>query len=232
MAGGPKHIAIILDGNRRYARKSGIQPWMGHEAGAKKVELLFEWAIEFGIKELTLYSFSMENFKRDKSEVDFLMRLFQHEFEKVKKDKRIDERGIRIRFIGRLGMFPEKLQNMMREITEKTSKNSNLTVNFAMAYGGQAEIVDATKRIINDVAAKKLNLENFNEESFGNYLYMKDEPDMVIRTGGAMRLSNFLLYQSSYSELFFVEKLWPEFEKEDLVKCIEEFGQRERRFGR
>jgi len=140
--------------------------------------------------------------------------------------------GIRIRFLGRLGMFPEGIRKLMHELMEKTAKNSGLIVNFCMAYGGRQEIVDAAKNIVADVEAGKIRASEISEEMFRKYLYMADEPDMIIRTGGEQRLSGFLLYASSYSELIFLQKTWPEFEKADLAACIEEFKKRERRFGK
>ncbi|MBN2454741.1 di-trans,poly-cis-decaprenylcistransferase [Candidatus Woesearchaeota archaeon] len=227
----PKHIGIILDGNRRFAKRLMLKPWKGHEWGAKKVEALLDWCSELGIKELTLYAFSLENFNRPKEEFDYIMKVFKSEFEAATKDERFEKRGIRVRFIGRIELFPEDVQKSMKSLMERTKNNTNYTVNFAMAYGGRAEIVDAARRIVKDVESGKLKAE-IDEKLFSKYLYMEDEPEMIIRTGGDKRLSNFLLYQCSYSELFFIEKLWPEFEKEDLVKCIKEFGERERRFGK
>ena len=232
----PEHVAIILDGNRRFAKQLMLKPWMGHEWGKKKVGKLFEWCVELGVKELTLYAFSVENFNRPKEEFDYIMKLFREACAQLKSDSRLQEKGkklgIRIRFLGRLEMFPEDIQKLMHELTEKTSKNTGLTVNFCMAYGGRQEITDAAKRMTADVENGKLSSAEINEETFKKYLYMPEEPDLIIRTGGEQRLSGFLLYQSSYAELFFLAKLWPEFEKEDLVRVIEEFKQRNRRFGK
>ena len=224
------HIGIILDGNRRYARSLAMQPWKGHELGRGKVEKLVEWSIDLKVNELTLYAFSLENFGRDKQEVDVLMKIFKEAFGKLEKN--IMKNGIRVNFIGRLNLLPEDLQTLMSDLMRKSAGNNTLTLNIALAYGGRAEIVDAAKKIAEDAAAGKLKPEDLNEQSFSNYLYLKSEPDIIIRTGAAMRLSNFLPYQSTYSELFFLDKMWPEFEKADLAKCIEEFAQRERRFGK
>ena len=232
----PEHVAIILDGNRRFAKQLMLKPWMGHEWGKKKVENLLDWSVELGIRELTLYAFSVENFNRPKEEFDYIMKLFREACEQLKSDSRLQEKekklGIRIRFLGRIEMFPEEIRKLMRELMEKTAQNTGLRVNFCMAYGGRQEITDAAKRMASDVQSGKLSASEVNDDTFKKYLYMPEEPDLIIRTGGEQRLSGFLLYQSSYAELFFLAKLWPEFEKEDLVKVIEEFKHRHRRFGR
>jgi|MGYP001611417853 tritrans,polycis-undecaprenyl-diphosphate synthase [geranylgeranyl-diphosphate specific] len=221
----PKHIAIILDGNRRFAKKLGLQPWKGHEFGLRKLEELFSWCIELNIKELTLYAFSTENFKRARKEVNYLFNLFWREFSKIKEGKGLFASKVRVNVIGRQWMFPKKMQKAMRDVMRKTRKNNKLVVNFALAYGGRQEITDAVRKII------KSNLKNIDDGTIGNYLYLKNEPDIVIRPGGEVRTSNFLTWQSVYSELIFLDKLWPEFTKGDLIKCIREFNQRERRFG-
>ncbi len=230
----PKHIAIILDGNRRFAKRLMLKPWMGHEWGRKKVEKLLGWCGELGVKELTLYAFSIDNFNRPKEEFDHIMKLFRDAFNELKNDSRQQKKGggIRLRFLGRIGMFPPDVQGAMRELAEKTANNRGMVVNLCMAYGGREEISDAARRMIADVENGVISSKDVNDETLKRYLYLPDEPDMIIRTGGEKRLSGFLLYQSSYSELFFLEKFWPEFEKSDLVHVIEEFRQRNRRFGR
>ncbi len=227
----PKHIGIILDGNRRFAKKFGLNPLKGHEFGLKKLEDLFKWCQELGVKELTLYTFSTENFNRTKMEIDYLFGLFSNEVEKIKKEKGMFKEGIRFNFIGRIDMFPKAMKKSMLEIMEKTKKYSKFKVNFAMAYGGRQEITDAMKKIAKDVEKGRIKPESINESLITKNLYLKSEPDLVIRPGGEKRMSNFLLWQSSYAELFFLEKLWPEFTKEDLIKCVEEFSKRERKFG-
>ena len=226
----PNHIAIILDGNRRYARKLGLQPWKGHEFGLKKLEDLFKWCQEIGIKELTLYTFSTENFRRSKNEVDYLFSLFRKEVEKISEGRGIFKGKVRFNFVGRLSMFSKEMQKSMMKVMEKTKKHDSLTVNFAMAYGGRQEIVDAFKRMLKN--SKKLKPSQINENLIAKNLYLQSEPDLVIRPGGEIRTSNFLVWQSVYSEWVFIDKLWPEFTKEDLLKCIGEFGKRERRFGK
>ena len=227
----PKHIGIILDGNRRFSKKLMMKPWKGHEWGARKVEKLLDWSKELGIKELTLYAFSVENFNRPKDEFNYLMGLFRAEFKKLLDGKRLETENIRMNFIGRIWMFPKDIQESMKKIMDLTAKNKDHIVNFAMAYGGQAEIIDAVRKIADQLEKGELNIDKINEETFKDYLYMSDGPDLIIRTGGERRTSNFLNYQSAYSEWVFLEKTWPEFEKEDLVNCIQDFNKRDRRFG-
>jgi tritrans,polycis-undecaprenyl-diphosphate synthase [geranylgeranyl-diphosphate specific] len=228
----PKHIAIILDGNRRFAKRLMVKPWKGHEWGAKKVESLFDWCKELDIKELTLYAFSMQNFNRPKDEFDYLMRIFEDEFTQLLDDKRIHENKIRINFIGRINLFPKGVYQSMLKLMEATNDYSDYVINFAMAYGGREEVIDAIKKVAEQIKAGKLEIDKINEDSFEKNLYLDSEPDFIIRTGGDHRTSNFLIWQSNYSEWFFIEKTWPEFEKEDLVKCIKDFNIRERRFGK
>lgn len=228
----PKHIGIILDGNRRYARKLLLKPWKGHEVGAEKVKKLLEWGQELGVKELTLYAFSMQNFNRAKEEVDHLMRIFLEMFSSQKVLNKIKEKQICIKFMGRINLFPEDVKIKMNELMDLSSEYTDFRINFAMAYGGREEIVDAAKKMAIDVKEGILDVEDITENMVGNYMYMDHEPEFIIRTGGAMRTSNFLIWQASYSEWFFLDKTWPEFEKEDLKNCIESFVSRERRFGK
>ena len=228
----PKHIGIILDGNRRFARRLMMKPWKGHEWGAKKIEQLLTWASDIGIKELTLYAFSIQNMNRPKHEFDFLMDLFKKEFLRLEKDPRVMKEDIRINIIGRLNLLPKDLNELFQRIMEKTKHHKKFVVNFAIAYGGREEVIDAIMKLGKDVKEGKLDVNSINEEVFQNYLYTPSEQELVIRTGGDNRTSNFLIWQSNYAEWFFLEKTWPEFEKEDLVRIVEEFGERERRFGK
>jgi tritrans,polycis-undecaprenyl-diphosphate synthase [geranylgeranyl-diphosphate specific] len=228
----PKHIGIILDGNRRFAKKLMLQPWKGHEWGAKKVEALFDWCKELGIREMTLYAFSMQNFNRPKEEFDYLMKTFLEFFEKAKTNKKIHTNRIAIRFMGRIELFPKEVHDKMVELMDATKGYSDYVVNFAMAYGGREEMVDAIKKIGRRIESGEISDKEITEELVAKSLYSDHEPDMIIRTGGDHRTSNFLIWQSNYSEWFFLQKTWPEFEKEDLIACIEEFVQRERRFGK
>jgi tritrans,polycis-undecaprenyl-diphosphate synthase [geranylgeranyl-diphosphate specific] len=220
----PKHIAVILDGNRRYAKKVGIPQMRGHEKGFAKIKEVLEWSMELGIKEITLYCFSTENFKRDKKEVDYLFNLFRKKIGDFKKDKLIHDNKVKICVAGRLSMFPEDMQKQMNELMETTCNYSNYRLNLALAYGGRGEIVDAVKKLI----VKGMEV---NEDSIKDNLYLSDDVDLMIRPGGEHRLSNFLLWQSSYAELYFSDKLWPEFSKEELIKAVEWFKERKRRYG-
>ena len=228
----PKSIAIILDGNRRYAKKKGLKPWKGHKFGAEKVRDIIEWCGDLGIKELTLYSFSVYNFDRSESEKKTLFLLFGEYLKKLKNDERLDKNGIRVRFIGRLQMFPENIQKEMREVMEKTKNNGKFKLNFAMAYSSKAEITDALKKIIQKIKNKEINEEDIDEKLINENLYLSSATDILIRPGGEKRISDFLLWQAAYTELIFLDKLWPEFTKEDLIECVEEFKRRERRFGK
>jgi tritrans,polycis-undecaprenyl-diphosphate synthase [geranylgeranyl-diphosphate specific] len=234
----PKHIGIIMDGNRRFSRRLMAEPWKGHEWGAEKVMDFLTWCHEAGVQEVTLYAFSVQNFERSREEFDALMNLFEESFQKLKKryEERLPEdsiaRSARVVFIGRLGMFPEHIQAIMREVMDASASNAAFRVNIAMGYGGREEVIDAVKRIGEQVAAGSLCVEDINADVFASALYIDSEPDLVIRTGGERRTSNFLLWQSHYSEWFFVEKLWPEFEKEDFLTAIASFTSRDRRYGK
>jgi len=231
----PRHIGIILDGNRRFAKRLMLKPWKGHEFGAEKVRKVLDWCKELGVREVTLYAFSLENFDRPKEEFDFLMNLFAKEFSDLMKDenrKKLTEDGLKVNFMGRIRMFPENVQKAMRELMEFTKNNTKHTVNFAMAYGGRGEVIDATRKIAQLVKEGRLDVEQINEEVFAKQLYTESEPDLVIRTSGEQRTSGFMLWQASYAELYFCPKFWPEFDKEDLVAAIESYKSRERRFGK
>jgi tritrans,polycis-undecaprenyl-diphosphate synthase [geranylgeranyl-diphosphate specific] len=231
----PKHVGIILDGNRRYAKKLARKPWEGHSSGADKVKKLIEWALELNLKELSLYAFSLENFKRSEDEVKFLMKVFKNAFDDLMSEenqKKLINNGIKINFCGRIEMFPAEVLESMKKLMDFTKNNSNFIVNFAMAYDGRAEILDATKKIANLIKENKLQPDEINDELFAKQLYIPENLDLLIRTSGEQRISGFMLWQNSYAEFFFCSKMWPEFEKEDFIKCIEEFNKRERRFGR
>lgn len=223
----PKHVGIILDGNRRFAKRLMKEPWKGHEYGKDKIEEVLEWCKEFNIKELTLYVFSLENFNRPKKEFNYLMKIFREGFEDLKDDKRIEKYQIRVNVLGRIELFPKDIQDSIRFIIEKTKNYKKHILNFALGYSGRAEIIDATKKIIEG----KLKPEDIDENSFADYLYSKRDVDLIIRTSGEMRTSGFLLWQSSYAELVFVDKLWPEFSKNDFIGALEEYSRRQRRFG-
>ncbi|AMQ19564.1 polyprenyl diphosphate synthase [Thermococcus peptonophilus] len=230
----PKHVAIIMDGNRRWARKLEKPPWYGHLFGSKKLEEILEWCRELGIRTLTVYAFSTENFKRPKAEVDALMNLFEEKFKELVRDERVHRYGIRVNVLGRKDMLPENVRKAAEEAEKATRKYSNYTLNIALAYGGRSEITDAVRDIVKDALEGKIKPEDIDEETIKRYLYYPNmpDPDIVIRTGGEVRISNFLLYQIAYSELFFVDVYFPEFRKIDFLRIIREFQKRQRRFGR
>ena len=226
------HIAIIMDGNRRFAKRLMRHPSKGHEWGAKKIGDLINWCKELDIRQVTLYSLSVENFNRPKDEFDYLMDLFRKEFDKLKEDKRLYENKIRVRAPGRTWMLPDDVQEKVREITQRTKDHDAYTINFALAYGGRQEIVDTVKTLIDKVETGEISKDDIDENLFLRNLQMPDEPDIIIRTGGERRTSNFFPYQTTYAELFFLDKMWPEFSKEDLQEIIDIYHGRERRFGR
>ncbi len=219
------HVGIILDGNRRFAKKLIREPWKGHEAGAKKVEELLDWCAELKIKQITLYCFSIENFNRSEKEIKFLMSLFKKEFEKLRKDKRLKEDRIKIKVFGEKERLDKEFQELIQKIEDETKNYNNYQINFALAYGGRQEILSAVEKIVRE---KK----EITEENFQNSLWLTESPDLIIRTGGEKRTSNFLPWQSVYSEWIFLDKMWPEFTKQDLKIAIKEFQNRERRFGK
>ncbi len=227
----PKHVAVIMDGNRRLAKRLMMKPWKGHEWGAEKFLRLIDWVVEAGISELTVYAFSVQNFERSTEEFDVLMNIFRE------SAKRLQERSgsrndVQIVFVGRLSMFPKDIQDGMYQVMEQTKHNGPYRVNIAVGYGGREEVIDAVRKVGEQVQQGTLNVADINESVFSKALYMESEPDLVIRTGGEKRTSNFLIWQSHYAEWFFLEKLWPEFEKDDFLAVLAEYGSRERRFGK
>jgi len=231
----PKHIGIILDGNRRFAKRLMLKPWKGHEWGAEKFRKFLDLCYELGVDEITAYVFSIQNFQRPKEEFDFLMNIFRDEAKRLLTTEKLEElrkRETKIRYIGRLWMLPPDLQELARQIMELTKNNGKRAINFAMAYGGREEILDAVQRIAREAKEGKISPEKIDEHTISSHLWLDSSPDLIIRTGGEKRTSNFLPWQGTYSELFFIEKYWPEIEKEDLISCIKEFSERERRFGK
>lgn len=228
----PGHVGIIMDGNRRFAKRLGLDPRKGHEFGEKKLEKLLEWCKEFSIKEITLYTFSLQNFNRPKPEFDYIMNLFVEGSKRLLKDSRLDDQNIRIRFIGRRELFSKEIQTLMAELEERTKNNKGHFLNFAMAYGGREELVDAFKEIAAAVKAGKILPEDIDEALIDGYVYNPSKPDLIIRTGGEHRTSNFLLWQSAYAEFIFLEKFWPEFEKEEFLGCLLDYAKRDRRIGK
>lgn len=232
----PNHIGVIMDGNRRWARERDMIPWEGHWGGADKVEEFLDWCLELDVKTITLYSFSTENFSRDAEEVRELFKLFEAMLERVLTSDRIHKNKVRIRAIGRIETLPERLQELIHEIEEATNNYDSFYLNIAIAYGGRAEIVDAVRKIADKVKNGQLEPGEVDEEVIESNLYTahlpNPDPDIVIRTSGESRLSNFLVWQSAYSELFLVDVYWPSFRKIDLMRAIRGFQMRHRRFGR
>jgi len=242
----PACIGFIMDGNRRWAKKNGKLGHEGHIEGYKKLKEVLGWVKEVGINEVIVYAFSTENWKRTEEEIGALMKLLTYalssEVDSLVRD------GVRLRFIGDLSAFPESFQKMMKEAEQKTSGNSPLTLVIALSYGGRAEILQAVNKIVTGLLKEKNSREtvgqsssnnvekilSLNEETFKDYLWTAgmSDPDLIIRTGGEMRLSNFLSYQSVYSELFFTETLWPDLTYEEFESFLAEYGERKRNHGK
>lgn len=221
----PHHLGIIIDGNRRWAEEKSLPALQGHRKGMEKVEKTIIWSLNKGIKILTLFLFSTENWKRSKREVNYLMALIKRSFSKKNVEK-INKEGIIIKVIGQRERLPLPLQKLIKEAEELTENNKKMILNFALSYGGRAEIVEAIKKII----GKKIPPERITEEIISQNLWTTDL-DLFIRTGKEQRISNFLLWQSAYSELYFCKKYWPDFTEKDLDEALEEYGRRQRRFG-
>ena len=227
----PNHIAIIMDGNGRWAREKGFSRVKGHEKGAQVVDEIVREAAKIHLHRLTLYAFSSENWKRPGYEINFLMRLLNKYL--IREEKEIMENNIRFTTIGRTESFPPRTRELITQLTKKSSSNTGLTLCLALNYGSRSEIVDALHKIWQAFIEKKVALRDINEETLKKYFYAPDmpDPDLLIRTGGEYRLSNFLLYQMAYSEFYITPVYWPDFTIEHFHKAIEEYNHRERRFG-
>ncbi len=226
-------IAFIPDGNRRYARKVGISHAKAYQLGTKKAWEVIDWLKEYPkIKAGTFYTLSLENLSRSRLELKVLLKLFEKELDKVKSKSVFEEQGIRLRFLGRLHLLPEKIQNKIKEAEALTTEFDKKQINLAIGYNGQAEIVDAAKKFAEQYKKGEAGLQDLDEKKFSQYLYSGMSPDLIVRTSGTQRLSGFLTYQSAYSEFYFCPKYWPEFQQEDLAEAMEEFNERERRFGK
>jgi undecaprenyl diphosphate synthase len=225
----PRHIAIIMDGNGRWAQKRGLPRLEGHFAGVGAVRRIVEACRDLGIPYLTLYTFSTENWRRPKEEVEGLMMLLREQLRFQTPE--LKEKGVRVIVIGKREELPLELQEEIKRSEEETAQNKDLHLILAINYGGRAEIVQACKSIIEKV--KRGEIEDVDESSFSSYLYTKDipDPDLLIRTAGEQRVSNFLLWQIAYTEFYVTETLWPDFTKEDLIKAIEDYKRRKRKFG-
>ncbi|MDP8260514.1 MAG: isoprenyl transferase [Candidatus Gygaella obscura] len=227
----PKHVAIIMDGNGRWAKKRNLPRFFGHKAGMDNVEGIVRYAKDIGVKALTVFAFSTENWSRPKKEVDVLMRAFEGYINKKITD--LKKRKIYFRVIGERQPVPEFLWSVIKKADRQTKDNSNFTLTVAFNYGAREEIIDCTKRIAHDCLKKKLSLCSINKDLFSGYLYTQGLPelDLLIRTSGELRLSNFLLWQASYAELYFTDKFWPDFKVRDFEEAIKEFSKRDRRYG-
>ena len=225
----PNHLAIILDGNRRYSKAHGLDIWAGHELGAKKVEEVLAYCWELGIKIVTLYAFSIENFNRPEDEVNRIMELAKEKFTELLDHPLIFKYKVRVRAIGRLNLLDSELREIIANVEEKTKDFQEYQLNIAIAYSGRAEIIDAIREILKDSS-----IDEIDEESFEKYLYTDGipHPDLIVRTSGEIRLSGFLLWQSAYSELYFCDIYWPAVTKFDLWRAVRAFQKRHRRFGK
>ena len=227
----PSHIAIIMDGNRRWAKSHGLDPKQGHKEGAKTLEKIVRYAKTIGIKYITVYAFSTENWKRTADEVGALMLLLQNYLEEY--SKRADTENIKINVLGDITRLSESMQKSINKCMERTKENTGIIFNIALNYGGRAEIVNAVKKIAEQVKEGKIQCEEIDENTISENLYTKGQPDpdLLIRTSGELRTSNFLPWQIVYSEFVFVEKHWPDFSEEDLIRAIEDYQKRNRKFG-
>jgi undecaprenyl diphosphate synthase len=223
----PRHVAIIMDGNGRWARRRGLPRIEGHREGIKRVNEIIDVAIESGLEAITFYTFSMENWRRPKREVNALMSLL-HKYLRSEM-QRLIEKDVVFRAIGNIKMLPERIQRLLKKFEEQTRDNTGLKLISALSYGGRDEIVNAIRNIMRNGVGPQ----DIDERLIEQYLYTAGipEPDLIIRTSGEMRLSNFLLWQSAYSELYFTETLWPDFGREEFLRAIKDYERRERRFG-
>lgn len=227
----PEHVAIIMDGNGRWAKKRTLPRIAGHHEGMKCVKRITTIANDLGIKVLTLYAFSTENWKRPKSEVDYILSLPEQFLGTFLPE--LIEKNVRVTAIGYTEGLPESTLNALNRAVEQTKHNTGLHLNFALNYGSRAEILDAVKDIVKDSQSGKIEIDNLSEEMFSSYLMTGEisEPDLLIRTSGEIRISNFMLWQIAYSELYFTDVLWPDFSELHLIEAMEEFQNRQRRFG-
>ncbi len=227
----PRHLAVIMDGNGRWAERRRRPRVIGHRAGARAVNVTIDFCLEKGIEALTLFAFSSENWGRPEEEVGALMKLFLNALEREVEE--LDRRGVRLRFIGERGRFSPEILARMQDAERRTRHNRRLHLTIAASYGGRQDIAQAARAVAEDVAAGRLRPEQIDEATFGRYMALADvpAPDLFIRTGGDRRISNFLLWQMAYTELWFTEALWPELDAQLLQAALDDFAGRERRFG-
>ena len=227
----PRHIGIIMDGNGRYATRRGLPRKLGHRAGMERLRGLIRFSSDIGIEVLSLYAFSTENWKRPKEEIGALFDLFLEYF--ISELDELDKNNVCIRIMGDMSAFPEKMGQETDEAMYKTRNNTGLKLNIALNYGSRDEMVRGIRKLAQDAIDGKIRPEDITEQSFGNYLDTAGipDPDLMIRTSGELRLSNFLLWQMAYTEFYFTDVAWPDFNKAELVKAIEKYNQRDRRYG-
>jgi undecaprenyl diphosphate synthase len=227
----PRHVAVIMDGNGRWARQRGWPRSRGHLEGAKAVRQCVETCLELGIEYLTLYAFSTENWQRPKEEVDTLMGLLQRFLRDYARD--LAGRGVQVQAIGRLNELPRECQDQLEKAIAATAGNKQLTTILAINYSGRTEIIDGVQRLAKEVASGKLRPDDIDTDLFSRFLYTHEwpDPDLLIRTSGEMRISNFLLWQVSYTDMYVTPKLWPDFSRQDLIDAFAEFNRRQRRYG-
>lgn len=232
----PNHVALILDGNRRWAKRHLIMQKEGHWKGADAVENLLDWCEEFDIKIITLYALSAENLERDDEELQYLYELIRKRLEKLYNDPRIHKNRMKVKGIGRIELLPDSIKDVLKRLDDATKDYDNHFLNIALAYGGQDELVDAVKKIGEEIQEGVLNVKDINKKIIESNLYTshlpQSSPDMILRTSGEKRLSGFLMWQSAYSELVFMDIFWPEFRKIDLMRAIRTFQERRRRIGK
>lgn len=230
----PRHIAIIMDGNRRFAESIGLGPREGHEKGKDKLEEVLEWCLQTGVTILTLYAFSTENFSRDTEEVRHIMRLFTENFRRAGDDERVHKNQIRISVLGKRDMLPQSVIDSIEYAEDRTKDYEKYRLNLAIAYGGREDILEAIRGLVCDARDGKVTPESIDEKYFSRRLWTADipDPDLVLRTSGEERVSNFLLWQLAYSELYFVDVFWPGFRKIDFLRAIRSYQLRHRRFGK
>lgn len=228
----PEHIGFIMDGNRRWARKRGLPILQGHTKGANTFEKIANYCSDIGVKYITAFAFSTENWNRSKEEVDYLMNLLEQFIKDF--DKRFKNSNAKIRLAGDITGLPEHLQGSIRKIEERTQNNDGIVVNLCINYGGRAEMVNSTKIIAEKVKSGEITVDDINEDLIASNLRTGDapDPDLIIRTAGELRLSGFLLWQSAYSELYFCDEFWPDFNEKELDKAIDEYNSRKRNFGK
>ncbi|MBO3757767.1 MAG: di-trans,poly-cis-decaprenylcistransferase [Candidatus Brockarchaeota archaeon] len=231
----PQHIALILDGNRRWSAKQGVDLRTGYLVGAEKLRDVLNWIYDLKIRVVTIYALSTENFKRSNEEIELLLSLFYEKLLEISSSNEFNKYNVKVKFIGRKNLLPSNLVKLMEKLERDTQRNNEFVLNIAIGYGGRQEIIDAIKKIVVSFSENRIKLDDINEQLVERYLYTSHlsypDPDLIIRTSGEFRASNFLIWQSAYSEFFITDVLWPDFRKIDLYRAIRSFQGRKRRYG-